>query len=98
MSSQEGGSNPPSGIVCFARLKPCSDGEWPNDLAHDLLVSLGGPADAGAAQVWEAEITRRLDDLQSGDVQAIEAKRCAESMLDCATIDLIKSGRATRRH
>jgi hypothetical protein len=36
---------------------------------------LGGPADAGIAQVWEAEITRRLDDLQSGDVQTIEADK-----------------------
>jgi putative addiction module component (TIGR02574 family) len=42
-------------------------------LAHDLLVSLDSPADADASQAWEAEITRRLDDLESGEVQTVEA-------------------------
>jgi putative addiction module component (TIGR02574 family) len=42
-------------------------------LAHDLLVSLDGAADADATQAWEAEVTRRLDDLESGEVQTVEA-------------------------
>jgi len=42
-------------------------------LAHDLLASLDGPADADAAEAWEAEITARLDDLQSGKVETVEA-------------------------
>lgn len=41
-------------------------------LAHDLLASLDGPADADTAEAWEAEITARLDDLQSGKVQTVE--------------------------
>jgi putative addiction module component (TIGR02574 family) len=42
-------------------------------LAHDLLASLDGPADADAAQAWEAEITRRLDELERGQVQTVDA-------------------------
>jgi len=42
-------------------------------LAHDLLASLDGPADPDAAQAWEAEITRRLDELERGQVQTIDA-------------------------
>jgi len=42
-------------------------------LAHDLLASLDGPADAGAAQAWEVEITRRLDELERGQVQTVDA-------------------------
>jgi len=42
-------------------------------LAHDLLVSLDGPADSDAAQAWEAEITRRLDELERGQGQTVDA-------------------------
>jgi putative addiction module component (TIGR02574 family) len=43
--------------------------------AHDLLISLDGPADADAAQAWEAEITRRLDELERGQVQTVDADK-----------------------
>ena len=42
-------------------------------LAHDLLASLDGPADADAGQTWEAEIKRRLDDLEAGQAQTVSA-------------------------
>jgi putative addiction module component (TIGR02574 family) len=42
-------------------------------LARGLLASLDGPADANAAEEWETEITERLDDLESGKVQTIDA-------------------------
>jgi putative addiction module component (TIGR02574 family) len=42
-------------------------------LAHDLLASLDDPADVDAAQAWEAEITRRLDELESGKAHTVEA-------------------------
>lgn len=42
-------------------------------LAHDLLASLDGPADADAADAWEVEITRRLDELESGKAQTVDA-------------------------
>jgi putative addiction module component (TIGR02574 family) len=42
-------------------------------LAHDLLVSLDGPGDPDGAEAWEAEIAGRLDDLQSGNVETVDA-------------------------
>ncbi|MGH8287596.1 MAG: addiction module protein [Steroidobacteraceae bacterium] len=42
-------------------------------LAHDLLASLDGPPDADAQQAWEAEITKRLDELEAGKARAIDA-------------------------
>jgi putative addiction module component (TIGR02574 family) len=43
-------------------------------LAHDLLVSLGGPAEAAVAHEWDAEIVRRLEDLALGQVQTVDAE------------------------
>jgi putative addiction module component (TIGR02574 family) len=43
-------------------------------LVHDLLLSLDGPADADVAQAWEAEIDRRLDELERGQVQTVDAE------------------------
>lgn len=42
-------------------------------LARDLLASLDGPADADAAQAWEAEIAQRLNDVQSGKAESMDA-------------------------
>ena len=42
-------------------------------LAHDLLVSLDRPADADAGKAWEAEITRRLHELERGQAQTVDA-------------------------
>ncbi len=42
-------------------------------LAHDLLASLDGPPDANAQQAWEAEIVKRLDELETGKVHTIDA-------------------------
>jgi len=42
-------------------------------LARDLLASLDGPADPDAAQEWEAEIAKRLEDVQAGTAQTIDA-------------------------
>jgi len=42
-------------------------------LAHDLLASLDGPADADAARAWEAEIARRLEQLEHGGAQTVDA-------------------------
>jgi putative addiction module component (TIGR02574 family) len=42
-------------------------------LVHDLLASLDGPADTDVAQAWEAEITRRFDALDRGQVQTVDA-------------------------
>jgi hypothetical protein len=42
-------------------------------LAHDLLASLDGPADADAARAWEVDIKRRLDELERGLAQTGDA-------------------------
>lgn len=42
-------------------------------LAHDLLASLDGPRDVDTQQAWEAEITKRLDELEVGKARAIDA-------------------------
>lgn len=37
------------------------------ELASTLVASLDGPADADAAEKWEAEILRRLDQIDQGE-------------------------------
>jgi putative addiction module component (TIGR02574 family) len=44
------------------------------ELVHDLLASLDGPPDADAQQACEAEIAKRLDELQTGKVRTIDAE------------------------
>ena len=36
------------------------------ELASDLVASLDGPPDLDAAQLWEAEILRRLQEIDQG--------------------------------
>jgi len=42
------------------------------DLAHSLVVSLDGPADKNAEAAWEAEILRRLAEIESGTAELID--------------------------
>jgi putative addiction module component (TIGR02574 family) len=44
------------------------------ELARDLLLSLDGPADADVAEAWAAEIERRLEQVDSGAVELVEAE------------------------
>jgi len=39
------------------------------DLATELLASLDGPADPGAEAAWEAEILRRVQDIDAGTAE-----------------------------
>ena len=41
-------------------------------LAHDLVKSLDGPADSGAAAAWEAEILGRLEQVERGTAQIVD--------------------------
>ncbi len=50
------------------------------ELAHDLLASLDGPADANATEAWEAEIAQRLNDLESGKAPTIDADEALRRM------------------
>ena len=42
------------------------------ELAHDLLKSLDGPADNDAQDAWDAEIDRRLKQIDEGSVQPLD--------------------------
>jgi len=44
------------------------------ELAHDLVVSLDGPSDPHAAQVWDAELLRRMDEVEAGTAPLIERR------------------------
>jgi putative addiction module component (TIGR02574 family) len=41
-------------------------------LAHDLVASLDGRADTKADQQWDAEVLRRLDEIDSGTAALID--------------------------
>jgi putative addiction module component (TIGR02574 family) len=42
------------------------------ELAHDLVVSLDGHRDPNAAQDWDAEVLRRLAEIDSGTATLID--------------------------
>lgn len=42
-------------------------------LARDLVASLDGPADIGVAEAWDAEICRRIKDIDSGKAELLSA-------------------------
>ncbi|HET6427622.1 MAG TPA: addiction module protein [Phycisphaerae bacterium] len=54
------------------------------ELAHVLIESLDGGADEGVEEAWDAELRRRLEEIESGKVQG----RRAEDVLG----DFRKSG------
>lgn len=43
------------------------------ELAHDILLSLDGPADEGVEPAWAAEVEQRIADMDSGQVEAMDA-------------------------
>jgi len=42
-------------------------------LAHDLVASLDGPADISVAEAWDSEICRRINDIESGKTELMDA-------------------------
>ena len=42
------------------------------ELAHDLITSLDGPADESVEEAWDAEIRRRLGEIDSGTAKLID--------------------------
>ena len=55
------------------------------ELARDLVQSLDGPADPDAAKAWDAEILRRLDQVEAGDTQIIDRAEFARRMRERIT-------------
>jgi putative addiction module component (TIGR02574 family) len=44
------------------------------ELAHELVKSLDGGADASAAGAWETELLRRLQELDAGVAKTVDRK------------------------
>lgn len=42
------------------------------ELAHDLVASLDGMPDLGAADAWDAEISRRLEQIDEGTLASVD--------------------------
>lgn len=42
------------------------------ELAHSLVVSLDGPADKDAESAWDAEIVRRLNEIDAGTAGLVD--------------------------
>jgi putative addiction module component (TIGR02574 family) len=42
------------------------------ELAHDLVASLDGEADRNVAHDWDAEVARRLDEVDAGTARLID--------------------------
>jgi putative addiction module component (TIGR02574 family) len=42
------------------------------ELAHSLVASLDGPADSNVEKAWDAEILRRLAEIDSGTASLID--------------------------
>lgn len=60
------------------------DPEARAQLASELLASLDGPADPDAEQAWQAEIARRVADLEAGKLKLeswAEVKRRIEKKI-----------------
>jgi putative addiction module component (TIGR02574 family) len=49
-------------------------------LAHDLMASLDGPADTGVAKAWDAEILRRLAEIDAGTARLIDREEFSRRM------------------
>ena len=50
------------------------------ELAHDLVASLDGAPDADAEASWEAEILRRLSEIDSGTASLIDREEFRRRM------------------
>ena len=48
--------------------------------AHDLVSSLDGSPDVGVADEWDAEILRRLQQIDDGSVRSIDPAEIARRM------------------
>lgn len=50
------------------------------ELAHDLLISLDGPADADLPQTWNAEIIRRVAEIDAETDALINADELTQKI------------------
>lgn len=50
------------------------------DLAHNLVASLDGPAESDVEKAWDAEILRRLSEIESGTANLIDREEFRRRM------------------
>lgn len=50
------------------------------ELAYNLVASLDGPADADAEKAWDAEVLRRLAEIDSGTAKLIDREELRRRM------------------
>ncbi len=50
------------------------------ELAHSLVGSLDGPVDKDAESAWDAEILRRLDEIDAGTAELIDREELRRRM------------------
>ena len=50
------------------------------ELAHNLVTSLDGPADSDVEQTWDAEITRRLAEIDTGTAELVDREELRRRM------------------
>ncbi|HEY3076782.1 MAG TPA: addiction module protein, partial [Burkholderiales bacterium] len=50
------------------------------ELAQDLVASLDGPADADVEKAWDAEILRRLAEIDAGTARLIDREEFSRRM------------------
>ena len=50
------------------------------ELAHSLVGSLDGPADTDAESAWDAEILRRLGEIDAGTAELIDREELRRRM------------------
>ena len=50
------------------------------ELAHNLVASLDGPAESDAEKAWDAEIVRRLAEIDSGTASLIDREEFRRRM------------------
>ena len=61
-------------------LLPALTEEERAQLAHELIISLDGPEDEGVDEAWEAEIERRLDEVESGKAKMVSREEFSRHM------------------
>jgi putative addiction module component (TIGR02574 family) len=50
------------------------------ELAHSLVLSLDGPADENAESAWDAEIERRLAEIDAGTAELVDREELRRRM------------------
>ncbi len=50
------------------------------ELAYNLVISLDGPPDPDAEKAWDAEIMRRLSEIDSGAAKLVDRKEFRRRM------------------